>query len=41
MRISHTTLFPVAYDDKTDLEENPGSQKLVDEQELLESYLKV
>ena len=35
------TLFPVPYDDETDLEENPGSQKLVNEQELLDSHLMV
>ena len=38
---SHVTLFPVPYDNDTDIEENPGSQKLVEEQELQDSHLMV
>ena len=38
---SHVTLFPVPYDNDTDIEENPGSQKLVEEQELQDLHLMV
>ena len=38
---NHVTLFPVPYDEESDLVENPGSLKLVDEEELQNSHLTV